>query len=171
MKVLDLKDGKVIVSAEVLGIPEFGALYKRDKSQGKATALADISYVYYLVDPNSPYSNYTEDRRLEMLGQDLYKNPKHLPDKEVKEAIKKYKALIDTPLLRLLRAVESKVDELATFLSTTAVTEENLKLILDVLKNATPVVTVAGNTRREAEKEFKVRGQVRGKIEVGDYER
>lgn len=106
-----------------------------------------------------------------MLGQDFYKNPKHLPDKETKDAIKKYKELIDTPLLRLLRAVESKIDALATYLTDTPVTEENLKLILDVLKNATPVVTVAGNTRREAEKELKVRGQVRGKIEVGDYER
>ena len=171
MKLLDLKEGRVIVNPEVLGIPEFGALYNRDKDKHKAKGLADISYVYYLADPNCPYSNYTEDKRESMLGQDLYKDPKFKPDAEIIKAIAKYKLLIDTPLLRLLRAVEAKTDELATYLSSTPVTDESLKAILDVMKNATPLVTNAANIRREAEKEMKVKGTVRGKVNIGDYER
>lgn len=106
-----------------------------------------------------------------MLGQDLYKDPKFKPDAEIIKAIAKYKLLIDTPLLRLLRAVEAKTDELATYLSSTPVTDESLKAILDVMKNATPLVTNAANIRREAEKEMKVKGTVRGKVNIGDYER
>lgn len=124
-----------------------------------------------MADSNSPYSNYTEDRRREMLGQDLYKDPKFKADPQIEAAIAKYKILSDTPLLRLLRAVEDKMDQFADYLSKTPVTDESLKSILDVMKNATPLVVNAANVRREAEKELKVKGKVRGQIEIGDYER
>lgn len=171
MKILDLKEGKVVINAECLGIPEFNALYTRDKDKLKARAFAEISYVYYITDPNSPYANYSEDKKRSMLGQDMFKDPNYKADKQVEEAIAKYKILIDTPLLRLLRAVENKTDEFAAYLTATPVTEESLKSILEVMKQATPLVVNAANIRKEAEKEQKVKGQVRGKIDIGEYER
>lgn len=171
MKILDLKEGKVIVSAEALNVPEFNAIYMRDLSKTKGTALAEISYVYYLCDFNSPYANYSTDKKAEMLGEDLFKDPKYVPDQRVKDAINKYKILQETPMSRLLQAVEDKTDELANFLNGTKLDISTLKDVMAIMEKASPLIAKAGELRAAVEKERKVRGQVRGKIEIGDYER
>lgn len=171
MKILDLKDGKVIISAEALGIPEFNVLYTRDTSKSKSKALAELSYVFYMCDFDSPYANFSDERKTEMLGEDLFKNPKYKPDEHVNKAIDKYKRLSETPISRLLRAIEDKTDELATYMRNTKLDSTTLKEVLEVMKSAAPLVTNAGVLRREAEKEQKVKGKVRGAIEIGDYER
>ena len=171
MRILDLKDGKVIVSAEALNVPEFNALYLRDLTKTKAQALAELSYVFYISDPNSPYANYSDDKKARMLGEDMFKDQKYKPDQRVIDAITKYKLLQETPISRLLKAVEAKTDELAEFLNNTPLTSATLKEILAVMEKATPLVTKAGELRAAAEKEQKVRGRVRGQIEIGDYER
>lgn len=171
MKILDLQDGKVIVSPEALNVPEFKAIWLRDLQKSKARALAELSYVYYLVNPNSPYANYSADKKRVILGEDMFSDPKYKPDDRVQEAIKKYESMIITSLTRLLNAVTNKIDELTEFLNNTPVTADTLKDILTIIGKAAVLVTEVTAIKSAVEKEQKTRGKVRGQIEVGDYER
>ena len=55
MDLFDLRDFTVTISPKALMVPEFKALWDRDKSNNKSTALSELAYVYYLSDFKSPY--------------------------------------------------------------------------------------------------------------------
>jgi hypothetical protein len=113
----ELKDGKFIIHPDQLALPFFRVIYDADKSKGKETAFKELSYVYYMCDYKSPYKNYPEDKRKQLILDDIIKDKTWKESKDIKEACIKYKELIETPEIRLLQALEAKTDELADFLT------------------------------------------------------
>lgn len=152
-------------------IPEFAALYTRDKSKDKARAILELSYVYSLVDPNSPYANYSEAKRLEMLHLDLFKDPKFKPDGLIEAAKKRYIELTDTPLKRLLRASQAKIDEFADYLAKSKVTDATSTELLKIMGGLSTLVGNHSTLEQQIERDDVKRGRVRGQVTVGDYER
>ena len=55
MKLLDLKNSRVVISPEALLIPEFQKIWEKDKSKDKEKALKELSYVYFICDYKSHY--------------------------------------------------------------------------------------------------------------------
>ena len=47
MRILDIKNGKLEITPEALGLKYFKTLWDRDKSKDKTKAYNDILYVYY----------------------------------------------------------------------------------------------------------------------------
>ena len=87
MKVFELKDNQIIIDPNFLTIPEFGAIWDKDKTKDKHTAVTHFTYIYHVCDHASPYSNYPIAKRMEAVQADLITDPKWKQSKEIREAI------------------------------------------------------------------------------------
>jgi len=105
---LTVTENKVIPSPYVLTIPEFKALKPNE-----------LAFVYFFTDHNSPYAAYSEEDRVEKLGNDIgiKANPKILG------AITKYKELSETSAVKLLKAARTSVTKLETYFKTIDLTQ------------------------------------------------
>ena len=103
MKILDLKNDKVVISPEALGLTFFSDLWQRDKTSTKSKAYKDIAYIYYMCDFNSPYSQYPEVTR-ESLIKEFAVGKEYKVDDKVTTAMQHYRELNTTPGMRQLDA-------------------------------------------------------------------
>jgi len=144
MKIFDIKDAQVIVNPEILVIPAFYEVWKNDKSKNKETAFMYFTFIYHLCDYGSPYSNYSEEKRLHSLLTDIlkakdinnYKIPPH-----VSVAIDEYRELTVTPKKRLFDSCKKKLDALADYMDETAVTDESLKSVLEMFNKLSSTIS------------------------------
>ena len=98
MRLFNLKDGKVIIEPEALTIPEFEKIWEYDRAASKSRARAELSIVYHMCDFNSPYFNYSEGQRYELLKKDfITQDEKYVLTKRLKDAFAKYRELNQTP--------------------------------------------------------------------------
>jgi hypothetical protein len=88
-ELFNIKDGKIVITPDKLAIPVFKQIYERDKSKNKDIAFKELSYIFFMVDFNSPYQSYPNDKKEKMIIEDIFKD-KWSPDKLVKEGITKY---------------------------------------------------------------------------------
>ncbi len=180
MKTLfDLKDRKVIVSAEALLIPEFKDIYSRDKSKDKAKAIQQLSYVYFIADYKSPYvSSLSPDALKRVVGKDFMKDEGYEPDSKVSAAIDKYKELQRTPSMLLLDASIQTVHNLTDYLQNVDLQErdKNDKPIYkpsDVtnsLSKIGAIVDSLNKVRANVEREILATAQLRGQRKKGNRE-
>ena len=180
MKTLfDLKDRKVIVSAETLLIPEFKDIYSRDTSKDKAKAIQQLSYVYFIADYKSPYvSSLSPDALKRVVGKDFMKDEGYEPDSKVSAAIDKYKELQRTPSMLLLDASIQTVHNLTDYLQNVDLQErdKNDKPIYkpsDVtssLAKIGAIVDSLNKVRANVEREILATAQLRGHRKKGNRE-
>jgi hypothetical protein len=140
MKVFELKDGIVQVDPDVLTVPEFHAVWKKDKKKNKDTAFLELAYIYHMCDYNSPYSNFPVTKREQSVKEDLIGDVNWKPSKEVRAAIEKYRALTITPKQRLYISCKRKLDELAGFMDNTPVDDDTMKPILEMFNKLTATI-------------------------------
>ena len=110
-------DGKIILKASSLAIPEFKTIWNRDLDPDKPTAYSELSYITFLCDASldNPYRNYTEEDRVRVLKKDFFGHEYYEIDKVVEEAIYKYKELQETVAVRLLRSAKSAADKMSQY--------------------------------------------------------
>jgi hypothetical protein len=167
MKVFQQKDNNVIVSPEILTIPEFSNLWKADKTKDKVEAYKAFTFIYHFVDYNSPYSSYPRDKKEETIKKDMLGDAKFKISQPIIDAISKYRELQETPLQRLLQAARNKIDDIANYLNDTSVDDESIKLILEVYKNISTAVGNFDKLQQAVEKETeKQTSRNRGDINV-----
>lgn len=170
MKLFDLdKNGSIIPSAETLSAPLLNKIWMRDKEKNKAQALKELTFIYLSEDNQSPYSNFPEDKKNEMIINDLFKK-NWKPDKELQEAISFYKQAIQTHSMRLLNAARVACDNLSDYfhgVNFTDTDEEGRPLYTakDVAANLAAVGkiiesldVVEDKIKREISSKIKVRG-------------
>lgn len=116
MRLLELSNNYPTVTAEALMIPEFAALWKRDKNKNKDNAKTEIAYIYFILDFKSPYLAYSNEERESVIKKDLFKNENWKPDKEISDAMHKYTEMMETPVTRMLKSAFKGVDKLQEFL-------------------------------------------------------
>tara|TARA_R100001463_G_C3450119_1_gene213573 strand:+ start:160 stop:705 length:546 start_codon:yes stop_codon:yes gene_type:complete len=179
MRLFDLKDRNVIISPEALLIPEFKALWTRDKSKEKLKAMRELSYIYFICDYKSPYRDSYALSRLEaMVCKDFMKDEKYTPDAKVSAAKSKYKELQKTPSMLLLDASLQTVNKLTDYLQNIDLTErdKNDKPIYkpsDVtssLKNIGGIVESLSKVKESVEKEMSEQASLRGQRKKGNRE-
>jgi len=167
MKVFQQKDNKVIVSPEILTIPEFAAIWKSDKTKDKVEAFKAFTYIYHSIDFNSPYSSYPRDKKEATIKQDMVGDANFKVSQLVIDGMNKYRELQETPLQRLLQAARNKIDDIANYLNDTSVDDESIKLILEVYKNISTAVGNFDKLQQAVEKETeKQTSRNRGDINV-----
>lgn len=107
MKIFQIENGAPVITAEALLIPEFEALYKRDKTKDKSKAVREIAYIYFSTDYQSTYLSYTKDVREERLCIDFMGDKDYKPDTLVLAAMMKYDQLQQTPTMNFLKAARN----------------------------------------------------------------
>ena len=179
MDLFDLRDFKVTISPRALLIPEFRTLWDRDKSKDKDKALRELAYVYYLSDFKSPYLLSLDMSIVaNTVAKDFMKDESYKPNKEIEEAISKYKELQITPSMRLLTASLTTVNRLTDYLEEVDLNERDDKNkpiykpsdITNSLKSIGGIVESLTKVRDQVEKEIIKVGTLRGQRRKGNRE-
>ena len=169
MRLFDIDKGKVVMNPTSLWIPEFKKLWNRDKSEDKANASAEISYIVFMYDYRSPYRDYSERDRERKVREDCFpKKPDWVPDKEITKAIKRFRDLQETANSRLLKAAKIASDKLETYF--TNVDSSAASEIIRNLKELGTLVKSLDTLEKQVQKEQLEKNSIRGGQEVGLFE-
>jgi len=152
-KIFDLVNNNVVVNPEVLSVPQFSTILSKDKTKDKVNAFKAFTYIYHISDWNSPYANFPEKRKEETVKADCMGDSNYTPTQEVIDAIKKYKELQETPLQRLLQATKNKVDDIATYLESTSIDDDNIKTIMDAFGKISTTIANFDKLQQAVQKE------------------
>lgn len=163
MKLFDINDNKIIITPEILLVPEFKAIYDSEGSDKL------LRYVYNICDYNSSYSNLDNIKRAEHVGLDVMNDAKYKPTKEVQAAIDKYKLLSITSKERLFNAIKSKLDQITDYLNTRNVDDDSIKSILEIYKQLSATINNFDVVEEALKKEKLQSIQVRGNKKVTKY--
>lgn len=128
MRLMKFEGYTLTIEPEALVIKSIRTLWNRDKTQSKERALAELGYIYFMVDPRSTYSYLTDlaDRSEKIvLEEGLPKNWK--PDKIVQGAMKSYGDSVITTSSLLLEDTRVAVDKLRKYLRDIDLTAEDDK--------------------------------------------
>jgi len=105
MRLLREEKFKVLPDPELLLIPEFAALQRRDRSKTKTAYIKELAYIYFMHDHKSPYAIYTKDERLVRVIKDLGLPENYKPDSVVDLAVNKYLQFAQTPTIKTLTSI------------------------------------------------------------------
>jgi len=175
----DLKNRQVTFSPAALMIPEFKALWDRDESKDKYTALREISYVYFFTDFKSPYVAALSPEILERtIAKDYLKDESYTPDAEVIAAIDKYRELQITPSMLLLKAAIKTVHNLTDYLENVDLQERDKNDkpiykpndITGALSKIGNIVESLQKVKENVEREIMHSAQLRGQRQKGNRE-
>ncbi len=115
MRAFDIIGDHVTFQAEFLAVPEFKAIWDRDRSKSKGRAIKELSFIAFLCDntPINPYMGYSEDIREDMLKEDFIGDAKWVADELVEQGVRKLESLYESPSSRLLAGALVAADQLA----------------------------------------------------------
>ena len=152
MGLLIIKNNVPKPSPETLTIPEFRALWSRDNHKHKTAAVEDISYVYHMMDWQSPYRAYSPEERGAVIIKDLIvTRPRWKEDALVKAAMVKYDEMQMTPTLRFLQSIQKAMEEMIKYFNNVNFDPEKKdddgkKVPVSNIKNVMESVTKAAGT-------------------------
>lgn len=177
-RLFDIVGGNVIMNPSILWIPEFKALWDRDRTKHKVKAVKEISYIVFLYSFKSPYLAYSEkDRKIKIL-QDYFGGQEWEPDDVVKTAIKRYNELQETATTRLLNASLRLCDKVTEYFDSIDFSEKDkmgkpIHTLNDVVKNMKdvgPVVKSLESLKDQVLKEQMDKSIIRGGTDIGLFE-
>ena len=127
---MDLDSFVLDFEPEVLTIKDFSFLIRRDKSKGKAIAIAELSYVWFFADWSSDFVQIIdEEERSEAIVEVLDGLPKNWkPDAAVNKAIETYKKNSYSVSVRMLEDARAVIDNLSKWAK---VASENLDEVVE----------------------------------------
>jgi hypothetical protein len=170
MKLFDLQNNQLIISEEAYALVPFKAVWDRDKTKLKETALAELAYIYFMEDFKSDFTDIVnpEERSKEIIPiLTLSKTWKE--DKIVRIAREFYRERSEEILpLLFLRDVKVAVDKMreqfrqVDFLAT----DKNGKLKYDLEKFARVVEKSAGLLESLAKLEQMVKKEIQSKKDM-----
>ena len=113
MKLLEYKDYRVSPTPEAFLVKPIRKMYNSDRTKSKETFMQQLAYLYFMVDPRSPYIEIPDedDRKAEVCKQEgLPENFR--PSSDLKEAMSIYEKLTITSSKMLLEATRTAADAL-----------------------------------------------------------
>lgn len=175
------EDFLVDINKEWIQLHEaFKKIYLRDKGNNsnhykgrfKFQAQKEFTYIYLLCDYRSNLVQYSEEEREEQSRKDAGLESSWKPDKEIKDAIERYRELQQTRPLKLLQAAHKKIDNMIRLLNE----EQDEMAIEDITNNIKAMKDIAGLLKTIGElenmtkKELSETGNGRGNVELGENE-
>lgn len=162
-------NGNITVAPEILLIPEFRALWNKDKTKNKSSAMMDFTYIYYTTDFKSPYvKSYAGEDLVNKVKSD-FTSEDWKESKFVKDAINKYTDLQKTKTLKLFEAADSALSQIYTYLKNFKIDEVDDEkrdtVVNNVLKNIEKVPDIGlklDSARRSVERELEAGGRQKG---------
>lgn len=169
MKIVTIKDGKVIPDINVLSIPVLKTIY--DKFEGEDRDLL-FQGLYHLFDSDSPYQNLPEDEREERVWKDFKGNFKPNFDTDIIAAKNKLSELNWSPAKDLLEGLKINIRNISTFLKTAEVEagrDGNLTQLISAQKSVKDMIKNLKATEQEYLQETaKNRGNTKTAIDEND---
>jgi len=180
MRAYDIQGDTVTFTPEFLAVPEFNAVWKKDRTKGKGQAIKELSYVALLCDntPFNPYGGYSEDVRESILIEDFIREEGWEPNERIKAAVEKLSGLLQTTSSRLLKSSKMAADKLGTYFETIDFTllDDNGKPVYSARELASNLAAVGNIVKSLRVLEEQVRKEqlddnvTRGGFEIGDFE-
>jgi hypothetical protein len=171
MKIIEINSATVTLHEACLLVPEFKALYEKNK---KDNGIQAFKYVYLFADYNSPYRAYDEEQKIAALNKDLNLT---LTD-ELKAAIEKYKELNYSFNMRYLQdAIHAANQTRAYFRNVDYALLDargnpiyKVKEVTDALKNTLQVITTLEGLKEKVESENVAQNKVRAGAKINKWE-
>lgn len=113
MKLLEYKDYRIEPSPEILLVKPIRRMYNSDRSKSKESFYQQLSYLYFMVDPRSPYVDIAdeEERKAQVCLQEGLPE-RFKPSDDLKEAMAIYERLTVTTSKKLLEAARTAANAL-----------------------------------------------------------
>jgi hypothetical protein len=166
MKLLEYVNEKITPNPELLEITEFKKIYNR------SDCTAILSYIFNLIDYRSPYSIYDEQQRAELVKKDIL--PKTKLDKDINNAVDKYKQIHVTEAVLLLESARKAIRSLREYFDTVDVVseEDQGKASKDLIMNIKSMGAVIQGLRdleEEVSKEKQTEKNIRKNVEINEF--
>jgi hypothetical protein len=169
MKVFDIVEGKVALTPEVLLLPETQVIvdkYKKD-------AISALSYVYFMTDPHSPYSELDERIKSDVVARDFPGkwNPRDLEIQIAVNAMReKYGELPEDRMLRAAKiAADMAAEELQGIADTVKGDIKALEVLFKILEKIGGPAKALSEARAARDKAHASEQKVRGGKARGIY--
>lgn len=176
---LDQAGKRVIIDPHALGLKAYRDIWERDKSKDKDKAFLELSYVYFMCDYRSYFSDIVDDEQKhnEVKEAVFGSKVKWKPDVKIEAAIKQYKSDVPVSVL-LLEDAKIGISKLREYFKDTDLkdTDRNGKLINDpkkfndVLKSLSDQIESLDALEQKVKKDIDVSYQVQGGREKGAFE-
>ncbi len=170
IKIIDLKDSKIIVAPECLVIEPFKSVWEKDKSKDKTYAFNVIKYTWYFASFKSPFFQHSNTDKHRLITEHIIKDSTFKVTKEVQDCIAMYEKINTTPSMKLFKAVQESIGKMEEFFKTAEYNEDSItkiqKAIIDMPKMQEAVQAALDNCNKESSKGDKVRGDA----ELGLFE-
>ena len=117
MKLLKYENYQVVPTEECFMIKPLRELFNEDTSTDKELFMQQISYLYFMVDPRSPYMDIldTEDRE-EKVKIDCGLNEDFTPSEKLVKAMAFYKEITTTTSMKLLNSMRTSIIKICDYL-------------------------------------------------------
>lgn len=178
MKLFKYEGYKIVISEEAFALTPFKKIWNRDKTKSKDRAIAELGFIYFMIDPRSDYQYIIdEEARKEAIkeGEGLQSNWE--PDSLVLEAMEFYKQFkpISSLLLEDTRVAVDKLRTLLRDIDLGAVDDKGkpiytLNTITSTIKQIPSLVKDLNEAEEAIAKEIVSNNKVRGSQEKSMYE-
>lgn len=162
IRIIDLKDSKIIVAPECLVIEPFKSVWEKDKSKDKTYAFNVIKYTWYYASFKSPFFQHSNVDKHKLIIDHILKEPKFKMTEELLACINMYDKIHTTPAMRLFKAVQESIGKMEEFFKTAEYNEDSItkiqKAIIDMPKMQEAVQNALNNCEKEKSTGDKVRG-------------
>ena len=110
MKLLKYENYQVVPTEECFMIKPLRELFNEDTSTDKELFMQQISYLYFMVDPRSPYMDIldTEDRE-EKVKIDCGLDANFTPSEKLGDSMKYYKDITTTTSMKVLNSMRTSI--------------------------------------------------------------
>ncbi len=172
MKVLDLKNNIVIISPESLTLKCFNTLWIKDKTKNKDNATKDITYIYHMVDFNSPFSIYPFEDRSDIIKTEVINMINYKPDKDTLKALEFYKEyqIDSSPSLRVFEAANIAVSKMEEFFRNVNYNEDDIDKVQKAIINMPKMQEALNQAKEICMKEKVVGVKNRGNYKISQFE-
>nr|DAF16352.1 MAG TPA: hypothetical protein [Crassvirales sp.] len=173
IKLFKYEGYQVTIEPEALMLKPFKAIYNRDKSKNKNTAMQELAYIYFMTDPRSDYQYLTDadDRSKAIIeGEGMADTWK--PDNLVLAAIDFYKSFNPTSSLLLedTRLMVDKFRNKIRELNFDDLEVKDLKDAIGIVKQIPGLVKDLDEAERAVSKEIINSAKARGSQTKSLYE-
>lgn len=180
MKLIEFDGLEFKIADEALLIKPIRELFEKDKSKKKESFWQQISYMWFMCDPRSPYMYLTdESRRSEELKRQEGFDALFEPSATLREAMDIYKRQAVTTSSLLLEDIRIGIDNVRSFFRTVNLTAIDNKTgkplyqissVTSAIKQAIDLSKMLAEAERELARDFVSEDKQRGNAEKAVYE-
>lgn len=170
IKIIDLKDSKIIIAPECLVIEPFKSIWEKDKSKDKTYAFNVIKYTWYFASFKSPFFQHGNADRSKLILDHIIKDDKFKVTKEVEDCIELYLKINTTPSMKLFKAVQESIGKMEEFFKTAEYNEDSITKIQKAIIDMPKMQEAVQNALNNCNKEQSTGDKIRGDAKLGRYE-